>query len=188
MTHSPRLDVSSPSTSRICLDQVGGGCIGVPSLYGFTILELMVAVAIVGILAAVGTPSLISVIATQRVKSATFDMYATLNIARSEAIKRNTVVTIAPRGGDFANGYDVQAGGVVLKSQPALTAVNIAATPVGVSLAFDSYGRLATPVRYLLLLSATTDATVTKRCLLVSISGRASIRADADHDGDCING
>jgi type IV fimbrial biogenesis protein FimT len=154
---------------------------------GFTTTELMVALAIVVVLAAIGTPSLLGIIASQRVKTATFDLYASLNLARSEAIKRNAVVTITPRGGDFANGYDLQVGGITLKSESPLTSVAIVA-PAGVPLAFDGYGRLSTPVRYQLELSAAGNPSISKRCLIINMSGKPSIRADNDHDGNCING
>src|SRR4051812_38092652 len=53
---------------------------------GFTTVELMVAVGIVAILAALAAPSLLAMIATQRVKTATFDLYSAMSYARSEAI------------------------------------------------------------------------------------------------------
>ena len=43
---------------------------------GFTMTELMIAVGIVAILTAVAAPSLMSVIAVQRVKTAAFDLYS----------------------------------------------------------------------------------------------------------------
>ncbi len=77
---------------------------------GFTVIELVVAMAITAILVAIAGPSFVDLIAAQRVKTATFDFYAALALARSEAIKRNTVVDIAPRNGDFADGWDIRAG------------------------------------------------------------------------------
>jgi len=41
---------------------------------GFTALELMVSIAIVGVLSALAAPALTTMIQTQRVKSATFDL------------------------------------------------------------------------------------------------------------------
>lgn len=63
---------------------------------GFTMIELMVVVSIVAVLAAVATPSFKDFILGQRVKSAAFDLASNLLLARSEAIKRNTDVTLAP--------------------------------------------------------------------------------------------
>ena len=154
---------------------------------GFTLIEFMVAVLIVGLLSGIAAPALKPMIATQRVKTATFDLFAALTFARSEAIKRNSVVTIAPRGGNFSNGYDVDTGGLVLRSQLGSSAVTIDA-PAGIALAFNGYGRLTTAGAYQLELSSAQNSALSKRCLIISPTGRPSIRVDSDHDGNCING
>jgi type IV fimbrial biogenesis protein FimT len=154
---------------------------------GFSLTELTVATAIVGVVSTTGAPPLISMMATQRVKTATVDLYAALTYARSEAIKRNSVVTITPRNGNFADGYDVDASGVVLMSQLGSPSVTVAA-PNGITLAFSGYGRLTTSASYQLELSSAQNSGVSKRCIVVSATGRPSIRMDNDHDGNCING
>src|SRR5687768_6824004 len=64
---------------------------------GFTLTELVVTVGIAGVLLALGAPALSEMMAAQRVKTATVDFYTSLAYARSEAIKRNAVVTVTPR-------------------------------------------------------------------------------------------
>lgn len=61
---------------------------------GFTLLELMVAVGIAAIVLAVGVPSFSSSIDNQRMTSATNDLVMTMNLAKSEAIKRVAYVSI----------------------------------------------------------------------------------------------
>jgi len=154
---------------------------------GFTMTELMIAVGIAAILAAVGIPPLMSVIAAQRVKTATFDLYSLVSYARSEAIKRDAVVTIAPRNGAFTNGYDLMVGGTILRSQGGSPGISISA-PLNLTLAFDGSGRLTTPARYQLELTSDQVSTTPKRCLVISTTGRPSIQVDNNHDGNCMNG
>ena len=153
---------------------------------GLTMAEMLVAIGIVAILAAVSVPPLLSMVAGQRVKTATFDLYSAMSYARSEAIKRNTVVTIIPRGGAFANGYDLMVGTAVLRSQMGSPDVSIDSPP-GVLLAFDGFGRLTAPVRYKLELTSGRQGTTPKRCLVISTSGRPAIQVDKNNDGNCAN-
>lgn len=59
---------------------------------GVTAIELMIVVAIGGILAAVATPSLIGLINSTRMTSTMTQVISDLNRARSEAVKRNSRV------------------------------------------------------------------------------------------------
>lgn len=154
---------------------------------GFTTVELMVAVGIAAILAAVAAPSLMAMVANQRVKTATFDLYSAMSYARSEAIKRSAVVTITPHTGGFGKGYDLTVGGTVIKSQMGDPNVSVSA-PAGTPLAFDSFGRLTTPALYQLEVSSGQPGVTPKRCLVISTTGRPSIRVDGNQDGNCING
>lgn len=61
---------------------------------GFTLVEMMVTVAILGILLAVGVPSYQNFILNSRMTTQANDFLTTLNYTRSEAVKRNTRVTM----------------------------------------------------------------------------------------------
>ena len=152
---------------------------------GFSMAEMLVAIGVVAILAAVAVPPLTAMIAGQRVKTATFDLYSAMSYARSEAIKRDAVVTITPRNGAFANGYDLMVGAAVLRSQVGNPGVSISSPP-GIPLAFDGFGRLTAPARYQLELTSRLG-TASKRCLVVSTSGRPAIQVDRNNDGNCAN-
>jgi len=73
---------------------------------GFTVIELMIVVAILVILIAIAGPDLRSMIVGARIKNASFDIFSTLTHARSEAVTRNTTVLIC-RGADWASGWTV---------------------------------------------------------------------------------
>lgn len=67
---------------------------------GITLIELLIVLAIVIILAATAVPSFITYLQTNRLTSATENMYYTLQYARSEAIKRNVTVYVSFKTGN----------------------------------------------------------------------------------------
>ncbi|MCK5872344.1 MAG: GspH/FimT family pseudopilin [Methylococcales bacterium] len=62
---------------------------------GFTIIELLITVSILGILTSMGLPSFMGTINSTRLTTKANELVAALNFTRSEAIKRNTLVYIA---------------------------------------------------------------------------------------------
>jgi type IV fimbrial biogenesis protein FimT len=61
---------------------------------GISIVELVVSLAVVSILATTGVPAFSSFIQSNRLNESSFDMLATINLARTEAVKRRTRVVL----------------------------------------------------------------------------------------------
>jgi type IV fimbrial biogenesis protein FimT len=74
---------------------------------GFTILELMVTVAIAGILVAIAMPNFTSTIKSNRLTTINNDLVSALNLARSEAVKRNQQVVVRRDAAGWQKGWQV---------------------------------------------------------------------------------
>lgn len=73
---------------------------------GFTFIEMIVVLGIVGLLAVVGVPALQRFVQISSLASAAGELHAATARARQEAIARGTFVTVEPRGaGDWSTGY-----------------------------------------------------------------------------------
>lgn len=61
---------------------------------GFSILELMIAIAVIGTLMALAQPSLIAIFNSNRLTGTANELLTTMQIARTEAVKRNARVVV----------------------------------------------------------------------------------------------
>ena len=84
---------------------------------GFTLIELVIVMTIVGAIIVVALPAMNDTIVNQKVKGAANELYFDLSYARSEAIKRNTAVQVIRTGSDWTGGWTVQVGTTVLRAQ-----------------------------------------------------------------------
>lgn len=83
---------------------------------GFTLIELMITLAVAAILLTIGVPSFQYIIQGNRVSTQTNDLITGLSTARSEAIRRNREVTLEPIGGDWMDGFQITSDGTVLRT------------------------------------------------------------------------
>jgi type IV fimbrial biogenesis protein FimT len=136
---------------------------------GFTTTEMLVVVVIIAILTAIAAPYMGDMIRRQRIKTASFDVFSSLAFARSEAIKRNTTVTITPTGGNWAQGWRIEdSNNNLLREQSgwdALTATGPA------TVVFAGSGRSSALAS--ISLSASGLDAGTSRCVKLDLSGRA---------------
>lgn len=155
---------------------------------GFTLVELMITLTILGILSAFALPELSKLVRDQRVKTATTDVYASLIYARSEAIKRNQNVAVcaSTNGTGCANSTNWATGWIVfvdsdangapattadiLRKQDAVSGVTL--TGVGTNLSYRRDGRLVAATTNFVV----SGTNVTSRCVRMDVSGRPNVQ------------
>ena len=76
---------------------------------GFTLVELMVTMSVLAIVLGLAVPSFGRLIASNRIATQTNEFVASMNLARSEAVRRGQSVAIRSRGNDrnFETGWRV---------------------------------------------------------------------------------
>jgi type IV fimbrial biogenesis protein FimT len=140
------------------------------ALAGFTLPELMVVVALAAVMLGIGVPSFRDFVAGQRVKTAAGEYATTLVQARSEAIKRNTDVTVTPvssGASGWQDGWVVAAGGVTLSTQAAYSGLTFAGPTSAIT--YKGTGRLSAAVAKMQITS--TQDTTSIRCVAIDLSG-----------------
>src|SRR5579859_3619513 len=142
---------------------------------GFTIIELMTVVTILGIFAALAAPSMADLLASTAVKGAATDFYSSLIAARSEAIKRRANATVAPVGADWTTGWTVTVNGntfqKVDKLKPRVVVNPVTPTPV----VFAMNGRVSSGSQTIKF-SDSVRTTVANRCVVIGSSGLPRVR------------
>lgn len=158
---------------------------------GFTLIELMVTVSVMGVLAALAAPSFNEAILSNKLTSYANSFVASATLARSEAIKRNAVVTLCrssetddaacASSGGWQQGWIVLVGSTVIQRQQPLS-TDYRLTGNAYSISFQPVGVGATPAT-LTLCRATPSAGRQERDIVVSATGRVSV--EKTHVGAC---
>jgi len=154
---------------------------------GFTLIEMIVAIAIAAVLLAVGIPALRDMTVSQRVRAAANGLYSDLAYARSEAIKRNTQVAVARATGGWTNGWSVLVAGNPIRTHEQLRDVSYAGAAIG-TITYNPDGRSTLTTSASFNFSSTTGGAVSMRCVVITPSGRPAVLTDSNRDGNCVNG
>lgn len=115
---------------------------------GFSLLELMVGIAILAVLAGLAAPSFKAVIVNAQIRTAAQALHDGLKTARVEAIRRNERVTFT-KAADSTWAVSVNSSAQVVQSRVSgegSAAAQVTVTPAaGTVVTFDSLGRVVPP-------------------------------------------
>ncbi len=143
---------------------------------GFTLVELLMGLAILSIVTTTVVPSFSQLLAEQRLRQVSNELRLSLALARSEAIKRNESVNVLPAATTWSDGWCVELDATGCTQAPLGAYVVPQSIKVngqsGVTkVAFNSWGRSGNCPRFEIETSV-ADRTCSV-CLYVETDGRA---------------
>lgn len=141
---------------------------------GFTLIELITVITVMGVLVSLGLPSFREFVANQRIRNVSFDLMAALTLARSEAVTRNRSIDLKKTGTAWNEGWTVNDGTNTLHNQQASTNLAISdSSGLGV-ITYGKDGRTVTASTRFTITPSTTMAGVSSRCISIGLSGLPS--------------
>lgn len=152
---------------------------------GFSLFELMIAIAVLAIILGIGVPSYNAIIETSRLQSVTHDLRSAIQLARSEAVsERATVAACRANAAQTACGFNAnwssgwliaRLNGANLQTPADVQVLRVwDATTLTVSgaangIVFDRRGRVAA-------VAAIEIRNNESRCLTVNATGRVAVQ------------
>ncbi|WP_333876976.1 GspH/FimT family pseudopilin [Methylobacter sp.] len=174
---------------------------------GFTLPELMITIVIAGILIGIAIPSFTSTISSNRLTTYANELVTALSLARSEAVKRGTSVTVRKvdsnsftnrgSGANWEDGWDVftdansngnfEAGDVLLRTySPLKSSYTLRGNNFSNFIRFTSSGQSNTLGSFVVCDNSDGNGIPeanTSRLILVNSIGRVRMGLDNNNDG-----
>lgn len=167
--------------------------------HGFTLVELLVTVAIVGVLAALAAPGMTRFLSKRSVASASSNVASDMRFARAEAVKRSQKVTMCRSTdgascsgtGNWADGWivfqdtdgsaSVDSGDTILRVQQALTGISTLQNPTVAStraaFTYESTGIALSASDSWVVIPTGSVPTLGTQLICISNQGRPGVRA-----------
>lgn len=167
---------------------------------GFTLVELMIVIAIAAVLLALAIPSFRTTRERAALRSAASGLYTAFERARTEAQLRNSPVAVCPQtagatspscasGGNYSNGWVVYqvsvgpTGNGVFQFQGAVSSLATISNTPSTLFTFDGNGRASAALN--LFVASTNPGLNSNRCVRVARSGRVAIEVDLTSSSLC---
>lgn len=166
--------------------------------YGFSLIELLVVIGIIGILVAISFPNLLTSADDYRLKAAARDIYSDMQQARLQAIKGNTLVCLSfttvvypAIGGGYTVFIDDGAGGGVANNgiqdggELTLNTVTMSRQNSLVNAAFGFASRITYTAKGVTAGSQTGNVTIrnNNRWYKITVSAGGGLRLEVSKDG-----
>lgn len=151
--------------------------------YGFTLIETMVAIAILAIVISIAAPSFTRMLQSNRAAVLSNELLGTLQIARSEALKRRTNVVLCRstagsntcvNGTDWSSGWLLMQGNTVLRTWEPISGGTLVGPSTGMTYQSNGLTTLADGTQATFTI---TTAPTCSRTLQVSTTGNATVAA-----------
>jgi type IV fimbrial biogenesis protein FimT len=147
---------------------------------GFTLVEMLVVITLLSVLLMIAAPAFRSLILNQGIKTASYDLFAALQLARSEAIKRNDNTVLkagASSDGAWTTGWRVlDSANNIIRSWNVASNLSIAETANSgaTSITFARDGHVSAPTQppRIQVDPSSSTSGVSTRCVGVDLIGR----------------
>lgn len=169
-------------TSLWSRDSVGMKAARVRAQVGFTLIEMIISIAIAGTLLAIAIPNFSTFTAEMRAKNVAFELIGDLITARSEALKRNDAISITAKNSKWTDGWTVTAASstdTIRDRNPLPSGIGIVLSDASSVIKFDSSGQLTDMTSVLKITLSSTDASAKARCIMMTPTGAARSKQGA---------